>query len=148
STPLRMPLALVLGAEGKGMRQLTKETCDHLARLALPGEIKSLNVSNATALALYVATVQRNGARFRSVIRSDVGDLRARHNTPHRPHAIRLIGAERAIARGAERVIALRRAELAIAPVARIDLTELLARKIVDPRIGDHRHILRADLRR
>src|SRR5262245_20874405 len=53
---LREPLAVVLGAEGKGLRQLTRASCEIAARLDLPGRIKALNVSNAAALALYVAT--------------------------------------------------------------------------------------------
>src|SRR5712691_10274334 len=58
SVALRQPLALVLGAEGKGLRLLTRETCSVVARLDMPGEIKSLNVSNAAVLALYIGATR------------------------------------------------------------------------------------------
>jgi 23S rRNA (guanosine2251-2'-O)-methyltransferase len=55
----QQPLCLVLGAEGKGLRQKTRELVDHMVRLDMPGAIKSLNVSNAAAIALYAVTTQK-----------------------------------------------------------------------------------------
>ncbi len=56
---LRQPVALVLGAEGSGMRQLTAKTCDELVQIPMRGGVESLNVSVASGVCLYEALRQR-----------------------------------------------------------------------------------------
>ncbi|TLP48755.1 RNA methyltransferase [Cohaesibacter sp. CAU 1516] len=57
----KRPMALVFGSEGKGLRRLSREKCTALARLDMPGPIKSLNVSNAVAMTLYAVMLKRQG---------------------------------------------------------------------------------------
>lgn len=60
------PLVLVMGAEGKGMRRLTREHCDYLVRLPMAGSVSSLNVSVASGVCLFEALRQRRGAATRN----------------------------------------------------------------------------------
>jgi 23S rRNA (guanosine2251-2'-O)-methyltransferase len=57
---LKGPTALVLGAEGQGMRQLTRKTCDELVGIPMRGAVESLNVSVASGVCLYEAVRQRS----------------------------------------------------------------------------------------
>lgn len=57
------PTVLIMGAEGKGMRRLTREHCDYLVKLPMAGSVSSLNVSVATGVCLFEALRQRSAAR-------------------------------------------------------------------------------------
>jgi len=57
-----VPSIIIMGAEGAGMRRLTREHCDYLAKLPMAGSVSSLNVSVATGICLFEAVRQRGAA--------------------------------------------------------------------------------------
>jgi len=57
------PIAVVLGSEGEGMRRLTRENCDFVAKIPMQGDVESLNVSVATGIVLFEALRQRSARR-------------------------------------------------------------------------------------
>jgi 23S rRNA (guanosine2251-2'-O)-methyltransferase len=59
-TKLDGPVALVMGAEGEGMRRLTRDTCDIVMKIPMAGSVESLNVSVASGVCLYEAVRQRS----------------------------------------------------------------------------------------
>jgi len=73
------PLALVVGAEGRGLRRLTRERCDLLIRLPMKGQVESLNLSVAAGVLLYECLRQREYAGCRSASSS-------RHNARASSH--------------------------------------------------------------
>ncbi len=63
TTPLTGKLALIMGAEEKGMRRLTRENCDQLIKMPMAGQVESLNVSVATGVCLFEAVRQRTAVK-------------------------------------------------------------------------------------
>ena len=66
ATPLNYPLAIILGAEGRGLRRLTRDCCDELFSLPMQGRVSSLNVSVTAGVCLYEITRQRMHSAFAS----------------------------------------------------------------------------------
>jgi 23S rRNA (guanosine2251-2'-O)-methyltransferase len=66
-TSLTGPLAIVMGAEGSGMRRLTEDNCDFLLKIPMAGKVECLNVSVATGVCIYEAVRQRMNAAAKSI---------------------------------------------------------------------------------